>query len=889
MFLKNFDFLSPNITLYFYNQKKHSSYLGGLLSIAMMIICFNIIFIFSFTKVYPSESSLLLYRNYGSNINLHFNKTGIYHYLWIFNEKILKDNNNINQNLIKLNDLKKGIIRIYMTYSNNYDFNSSNLKFKDHWVYDTCSNYIFEEDIVYDYSFSSCIKYYYNSMEKKYYSIYDNNNFKWPYMQNITDYINSKFGIFVEKCDNNSILNEILGECYTEGKINEYLYYFNSIFLSFINGKIENKNEKEPIKFDFQKIYDNLNNKNDIYAHDLTFVPFNYKQSKGIFSKKIEHNSFFFNDEKISKLYPINNNKLLIAYLFHTKKYINEFIKKNNNLLEFFNGVGSSIFLIYILFYGFNYIINERIQLRNFQLFLDDKDNDLIQRHINYEKIKTYSFKTNFYTHISNDLIKNDGYNSFKSNYLMKNDLTNISNLNNISNEENFNLKPDANNNYRIKINKINENYDEVADKTGFGQKSENIIVINNNSFMNNNTNNRFISNNSLEKYNSLKLVNKFNKFENLNGLYHKTYTYNKKTYESPSIFNINSVVKNNNLDFVKVKKNEKIITEKTDTKKNDSVEFNSRNKIIDTSSISLLNGTANHNKIQNILISSYNDSEKKESLTSQVINSNFFSKLNTKIQDSSNRVTKGKNTSFNNFHYHADLSKIEEKGENKDRKVNKLTFITFDKERRKSPNQPRVSHKSEKDIREHFKIHKEKIRKTGGFLKFPEYRPERHLSLFSKYSINNYNSAYHNDNNNYGNVSPTIRKNFNDQYKKTYPINQINPKRSKKRQSSELEIKSLKKKKLSSIKNLNEQEKNTRFIKIIQNNKITPKNICNYICLCKNKENSIYMLKNFRQKLLSEEYLYLLHINMFIFKQKFGSKSNLEQISLLEELYNYY
>ena len=93
----------------------------------------------------------------------------------------------------------------------------------------------------------------------------------------------------------------------------------------------------------------------------------------------------------------------------------------------------------------------------------------------------------------------------------------------------------------------------------------------------------------------------------------------------------------------------------------------------------------------------------------------------------------------------------------------------------------------------------------------------------------------------------------------------------------------------MSSIKNLNEQEKNTRFIKIIQNNKITPKNICNYICLCKNKENSIYMLKNFRQKLLSEEYLYLLHINMFIFKQKFGSKSNLEQISLLEELYNYY
>ena len=46
-------------------------------------------------------------------------------------------------------------------------------------------------------------------------------------------------------------------------------------------------------------------------------------------------------------------------------------------------------------------------------------------------------------------------------------------------------------------------------------------------------------------------------------------------------------------------------------------------------------------------------------------------------------------------------------------------------------------------------------------------------------------------------------------------------------------------------------------------------------------------MLNNFRQKLLSEELLYILHINMFIFKQRFGCKSNIEQNYLLEELYN--
>lgn len=53
-----------------------------------------------------------------------------------------------------------------MTYSyNKYEFNSSKLEDNDHWVYDTCHNYANNDDIKYDYSFSSCIKYYYNSNE----------------------------------------------------------------------------------------------------------------------------------------------------------------------------------------------------------------------------------------------------------------------------------------------------------------------------------------------------------------------------------------------------------------------------------------------------------------------------------------------------------------------------------------------------------------------------------------------------------------------------------------------------------------------------------------------------------------------------------------------------
>ena len=89
----------------------------------------------------------------------------------------------------------------------------------------------------------------------------------------------------------------------------------------------------------------------------------------------------------------------------------------------------------------------------------------------------------------------------------------------------------------------------------------------------------------------------------------------------------------------------------------------------------------------------------------------------------------------------------------------------------------------------------------------------------------------------------------------------------------------------MSSFKNLNYQD--NEFVKMIQDDQLSIQKICNYICLCKTRSNSIYYLNNFRQKLLSEEYLYILHINMFIFKQRYGCKSHLEQLYLLDELYN--
>ena len=881
MVLKKFDFLSPNITLYYFNKKRHSSYIGGLLSIIMIVLCIYIIVHYSFIKVYPNGSSLYIFKNFDKEIQLTFDKSGLFHYLWIFNEFNIQDHSK-NQNIIQINNLKKGMVRIYMTNSyDKYDYSSSNLKDNDHWVYDTCSNYAIEEDLVYDYSYSSCIKYYYNSNNKKYYSINDYTNFKFPFVkQNLSYSENIFFGIFVEKCKNNTILNEILGECYPEEKINEYLNHFNKIFLSFINSKIQINNYDNPVKFYSHKIYDSLHNhKNSFYIHDLTFIPFNLKSSKGISYKK-EYNSFILDDYKQIRINNINNNNLLIAYLFHSKNYINEFRQKNDDILQFIEDIGGSIFLIYIILYGFNYFLNEKLAVRNFQMFLNSKDNDLIHRHINYDKNKFYSFKSNIYTHLSNDLnYKNDVYNSFKTTYLgnfTRNDLSNLSNINNFTNDENMNTKIN-NNNYTIKINRI-EN-----EEKNFGKNNDNLIVINNNSFINDNSNIKYISNSSVPKNNSLKLVSKYdNNFENLQG-YHKTFTYNKSSNESQSYSNIKTIIKNNDLDFVKVKKNPQIKNFKNiNTKKNDSSDINSKQKIIETSSISLLNAT-NPNQNRIIISNSYNDIDNNipQSNAEKMAGLNIFSKINTKIQDST-KITPRSKFSFKKFkkqNLNNNIYPIKN-----DKKENIITNITLNnKERRKSHQQINFN---QKDFNDKNKFRNSKYRKAGAFLKLPENKVDRHLSLFSKRSvINSSNSIIPNEKVCDIN-SQNIRKSFIEQYKKNSPVSPQS-KRRQKRQSSEAESKSLKRNRMNSIKNSNYQDK--EFVKMIQDDQLSVKKVCNYIFLCKTNRNSIYYLNNFRQKLLSEEYLYILHINMFIFKQRYGCKSYLEQLYLLDELFNDY
>jgi hypothetical protein len=571
-----------------------------------------------------------------------------------------------------------------------------------------------------------------------------------------------------------------------------------------------------------------------------------------------------FDEDKTSSIYDAKNNKLLMAYIFKSKKYISEFRQMNDGILELINSIGGNIFLIYLILFIINNIICERVEIRNFQWFLNSKKNSLIHRHINYEKNIFFSLKTD----LSNDIIDKNNYtNTFKSTYFGNTIKNNLSNINNYTYDDMNQKVNNPDNNYTIKINKIET---EEKEKNKNSKNSDNIIVINNNSYMNENTSNNVISSAAKKINNSFNLEDKIKQFENVKS-YRKTYTYNKPPVESSqSGSKLKTIIKNNNLSTINQRKKSKISdSEAYNSKRKDFGDFNSKQKIIDTSTISLLNST-NPNKLQNLFINnSYNYGKKEKYFmpVSTIKNQNdynFGSKYNQRVHISEKSLLRD----INSLNYKNDI--ISHSPFKSKDKMNKITNITFDaKGRRKSHQHVIISNFNnikEKDE----KKGKEKNNKSV-FLKLPEKHSERHLSLFSRQS--NCNCIYPSEKI-IDNKSQKNDKNVVEQIRKTSIIRR----RLKKNYSSEIDS-----------KNFRRFKNETKFAKIIQNYQLIPIYVWEYICLCKKSENSVNILNDFRKKLLSEEYLYILHINMFIFKQKYGCKSNYEHSLLLEELYNDY
>lgn len=355
--LKNIDYLSQKITLFYYGNKRHSAIFGGLLTIMMIISCLTYIF-YLFFDLYKRNSSTFHYYRYlfrNPGVYLFNNTNGIFHFFQFYNPKY----NNYSSGKL---DTK--YIRLFMlSNSNEYKKDPNILSRHEHWVYNNCrdgiDNKFIEKNGFKNLSFDDgiCLRYYYNNIEKKYYPIEDSNNFIYPQLSNF-NLNNFSISTIVEKCDNNSILTEALGYCEDENEIDNYLKLNYGLNLNVKYFEINSENyQKNYFIYGITNILKPLK----IIENNIIFIPVKIEIKSGIFFQKRQSNityslyDYYRYEEEIND----NNSKILSIFNFCLSPSGYYFKNNYKSFLDCFPKIGGIIQLFYYMFYGINFFYNQ--------------------------------------------------------------------------------------------------------------------------------------------------------------------------------------------------------------------------------------------------------------------------------------------------------------------------------------------------------------------------------------------------------------------------------------------------------------------------------------------------------------------------------------------------
>ena len=382
MKFSNLDFLSPQITFFFFGKCRHSSPLGGVMTLLMIILWIYYIIHILVASISNNSLSVNFHREYSkSAIKYSFSSSEIFHYFEFYNRKV----NNSNYYNPKY-------IRIYMiSFFSEYE--PILLEQNDHWLYDNC----IEEDIplnseeyinkLVNFTKGACLRYYYNSKLKKYFSVNDTNNFISPFL--ISD--NSKINYYnlmtiIEKCSENSISSKILGECADENEIENYLKIHNFSLLHILNHEIDTYNYSNPKNSYIQDIFNSLNTNNTI-INNINFSPLNIKTQNGFLSNSTYENTYILEGNIIPIIHEAKNKYILGIYYYWLQNNVQIFERRYKNFyFDILPSIGAVIQLIYNIFFLLNLIFN-KVNIVN------DSQNLIFQCNRNMEEARLEQIK----------------------------------------------------------------------------------------------------------------------------------------------------------------------------------------------------------------------------------------------------------------------------------------------------------------------------------------------------------------------------------------------------------------------------------------------------------------------------------------------------------------
>ena len=350
MFIKNFDFLSPQITLYHKGLLSHSSVVSGIISIISFIIIIIFAACYSMDLIKRENPKVFFFNRFVEDSgSFPLNSSYIFHYISLLKKQIIKEFDLYSFRLV-------GFEKYYPNYLEDRDITKH-----DHWLYGPCDEEIYIKGYLLDkeeLKNSMCIKKFYNASDKKYYDI-GNQEFRYPSINHGTAHPEGNgYSLVLEKCEEET-LKLILGKndkCKDESNM-EYL--FNGDWgtnFNFIDHYIDVLDYKTPNRKYIYKVENTLDKDNYSINH-ININPSSLTTNNGvIFDNIIEELSYIFerNDAftekgKNDKVYMIYNIwlKNRMQYYKRIYKTIQDVISDIGGISEFITMLASYINSLY--------------------------------------------------------------------------------------------------------------------------------------------------------------------------------------------------------------------------------------------------------------------------------------------------------------------------------------------------------------------------------------------------------------------------------------------------------------------------------------------------------------------------------------------------------------
>ena len=351
------DFLSPPITLFHLERRTHTSRVGATLVIALIIICLTYTIFLLYNLISHKQMTYIFHKKFEYEAGYYsFNSSSVFHFIQIFSP----DNGGY------FDKFDSRYIRAYTTYVKS-NLTYDNLDLHDHWVFDQCKKNVDDKGLdpalfanVENFTNGVCIKHFYNSKEKKYYS-FGTEGFKWPYLEHgIAQRNNIYLTTIVQKCSNDSIINEIFGKCPPQKEIDDYLRKYFGIYLYFTDTQIDPTDFKKPITKFLQVISTGIGTPQTYVESHIHFSPVRILTKIGsILGKSYETNSFYFDFNRKGSASNTGQKYFTITKYYHLiQNNVQIYERRYNNIFDLFSEIGGIAQFIFYIFYWINYIYN---------------------------------------------------------------------------------------------------------------------------------------------------------------------------------------------------------------------------------------------------------------------------------------------------------------------------------------------------------------------------------------------------------------------------------------------------------------------------------------------------------------------------------------------------